>query len=173
MAGSEGIRYSPVHPDDFKGALASWAAGVTIVTTRHEDLVYGITVSSFSSLSLDPLLVLACLQNTGRLQQMIRESGRFAVSVLADDQEAVSQWFSRGGREPVPAFEEFGTIEMTTGSPIIAGAVAHLDCELEQAVPGGDHTIIIGRVVGAASDPTRRPLLYFRRAYRRLAEDPL
>ena len=165
------MQIAKVHPDDFKGALGSWAAGVTVVTTRHDDLVYGITVSSFSSLSLDPLLVLVCLQNSNRLPGMILASGRFAVSILADDQRTVSEWFSRSGREPIPAFEEFGTIEMETGSPIIAGAIAHLDCELEQAVPGGDHTIAIGRVVGAASDATRKPLIYFRRGYRALQMD--
>lgn len=162
---------APVHPDDFKGALASWAGGVTVVATRHERLVYGITVSSFASLSLDPLLVLVCLQNTNRLAGMIEGSGKFAVSILADDQAEVARWFAVSGREPIPAFEEFGTIEMHTGSPIIAGAVAHLDCLLEQTMPGGDHTIAVGRVVGAASDPLRRPLLYFRRTYRKLGTD--
>jgi len=68
----------------------------------------------------------------------------------------------------VPAFEEFGTIEWHTGSPIIDGAIAHLDCELYQSVPAGDHTIIIGRVLGAAARPEKKPLIYYRRAYRSL-----
>jgi len=160
-----------VHPDDFREALASWAGGVTVVTTRHDGLVYGITVSSFTSLSLDPLLVLVCLHNTNRLARMIQDSGRFAVSILADGQDEVARWFAEPGREPTPAFAKFGTIEMSTGSPIVAGAVAHVDCEFEHKVPGGDHSIIVGRVVGAASDPLRRPLVYFRRAYRTLKLD--
>jgi flavin reductase (DIM6/NTAB) family NADH-FMN oxidoreductase RutF len=160
-----------VHPDDFRGALASWAGGVAVVATRHDGLVYGITVTSFTSLSFDPLLILVCLDNTNRLARMIQDSGKFAVSILADDQAAVARWFAVSGREPIPAFAEFGTIEMSTGSPIIAGAVAHLDCELEREVPAGDHSIVVGRVVGAASDPLRRPLLYFRRAYRTLKLD--
>lgn len=160
-----------VHPDDFRAALGSWAAGVTVVTTRHEDLVYGITVSSFSSLSLDPTLILVCLANSNRLPQMIRESGKFAVSILAEGQEEVSNYFSVSGREPVPGFDELGTIEWHTGSPIIDNALAHLDCELHQALDGGDHTIVIGRVVGAASNPERKPLLYFRRGYRSLVLD--
>ena len=154
------------HPDDFRGALASWASGVTVVTTRLDGLVYGITVSSFTSLSLDPLLVLVCLDSSNRLAGMIQGSGRFAVSILAEGQAEIARWFAVSGREPAPAFEHFGTIEMSTGSPIIAGAVAHLDCELERIVPGGDHSIVIGRVRGAASDPLKAPLLYFRRAYR-------
>jgi len=157
-----------VHADEFKAALASWAAGVTVVTTRHDDLVYGITVSSFSSLSLDPRLILVCLADTNRLPRMIEQSKHFAVSILAEGQEDVSAYFAISGREPVPAFEEFGTIEWHTGSPIIDGAIAHLDCELYQSVPAGDHTIIIGRVLGAAARPEKKPLIYYRRAYRSL-----
>jgi len=157
-----------VHPDEFKAALGSWAAGVTVVTTRHGDRVYGITVSSFTSLSLEPRLILVCLANSNRLPRMVEESKRFAVSILADGQQDVSAYFATSKREPVPEFEEIGTIEWHTGSPIIDGALAHLDCELHESIPGGDHTIIIGRVLGAAASEDRRPLLYYRRAYHSL-----
>ena len=160
-----------VHPDDFKGALGSWAAGVTVVTTKQDEMVYGITVSSFSSLSVDPLLVLVCLADSNRLPEMVRKSRHFAVSILAEGQDAISGWFSKSGREPVKRFEDFGAIEWRTGSPIIEGAIAHLDCELFQALPGGDHTIMIGKVVGAAFDPSRKPLIYYRRGYRSLILD--
>lgn len=160
-----------VNPDDFKGALGSWAAGVTVVTTRHDDLVYGITVSSFSSLSVDPLLVLVCLANSNRLPKMVAESGKFAVSILAEDQAAISQYFSTSKREPLPAFEDIGTIEWHTGSPIIDGAIAHLDCEVHELLQGGDHTIAVGRVLGAAFNPEKKPLLYFRRGYRSMVLD--
>lgn len=160
-----------VHPDDFKAALGSWCAGVTVVTTRQDDLVYGITVSSFSSLSLDPRLILVCIADTNRLATMIQETKKFAVSILAEGQEQVSNYFAISGREPVPAFDEFGTIEWHTGSPIIDGAAAHLDCALHEAIPAGDHTIIIGRVLGAAARPEKKPLLYFRRGYRTVNAD--
>ena len=155
-----------LHPDDFRAALGSWAAGVTVVTTRQDNVVYGITASSFSSLSLDPPLVLVCIANSNKLATMVQETKRFAVSILATHQEDVSAYFAKSGREPVERFEDFGTIELHTGSPIIEGALAHLDCELEMAVMGGDHTIAVGRVLGAASDPDKQPLLYYRRAYR-------
>ena len=160
-----------VSPEDFKGALGSWAAGVTVVTTKHDNMVYGITVSSFSSLSVDPLLVLVCLADSNRLPAMIRDSKHFAISILAEGQDQISSWFSKSGREPVQHFEDFGTVEWHTGSPIITGSVAHLDCELFQAVPGGDHTIMIGKVAGAAFDPTKKPLIYYRRGYRSLILD--
>ncbi len=160
---------SEVDPNDFKAALGSWAAGVTVVTTRHDGLVYGITASSFSSLSIDPFLVLVCIANSNQLVPMIRESKLFAISVLADNQEDVSTYFAGHGREPSAAFaEQIDAHDWHTGAPIIRGAIAHLDCRLEAAVPGGDHTVMVGRVVGAASDPGARPLVYFRRAYRTL-----
>ncbi|MCC7363923.1 MAG: flavin reductase family protein [Dehalococcoidia bacterium] len=160
-----------VHPNDFKAALGAWAAGVTVVTTKSENMVHGITASSFSSLSFDPMLVLVCVANTSRLVQMINESKRFAVSILAEGQEDVSAHFATSGREPVEKFEQFGTIEWHTGSPIIDGSLAHLDCELYSAVPGGDHTIVVGKVLGAAATPERKPLLYYRRGYRKLILD--
>ncbi|MCA9862586.1 MAG: flavin reductase family protein [Thermomicrobiales bacterium] len=161
---------APVSPDDFKAALGSWAAGVTVVTTRLDDLVYGITVSSFSSLSMDPLLVLVCLADSNRLPRMIEQSGRFAVSILAAGQDDVSATFARSGRE---AGNDLGaeSLVMQTGAPVIAGSIAALDCELEQAVPGGDHTIMIGRVVAATADPSKMPLIYYRRGYRDLVMD--
>lgn len=158
--------WPPVHPDDFKGALGSWAAGVTIVTTKHDAGFYGITVSSFSSLSVDPLLILVCVMNSNHMARLIPESGRFAVSILADDQAEVSSYFAVSGRDPGPHFDGIEFVEWHTGAPIIAGALAHLDCELQAAIPGGDHTIMIGRVVGAASNPDAKPLLYYRRGYR-------
>jgi flavin reductase (DIM6/NTAB) family NADH-FMN oxidoreductase RutF len=161
---------SELHPDDFKAALGSWAAGVTVVTTRHQNFVYGITASSFTSLSLDPPFVLVCIANTNKLATMVQESKKFAVSILASDQDGVSGYFAKSGRDPVERFEDFGTIEWHTGSPIIEGALAHLDCSLEMVISGGDHTIAIGRVLGAASDPEKKPLVYYRRAYRSLTD---
>lgn len=160
-----------VNPDDFKGALGSWAAGVTIVTTRHDGLVYGITASSFSSLSIDPLLVLVCIARSNHLAELVPQSGRYAVTVLAEGQDDISNWFAISGRDPVPAYEAFDTFEMATGAPLIRGGIAHLDCELADALPGGDHIIAVGRVVAASFDPEKRPLVYFRRAYRKLLLD--
>jgi flavin reductase (DIM6/NTAB) family NADH-FMN oxidoreductase RutF len=156
----------PAHPDDFRGALGSWAAGVTVVTTRHDEGIYGITVSSFSSLSVDPLLILVCVMNSNHLARLVPESERFAVSILAEHQAGVSTYFAGAGRSPGDDFGDIEFVEWHTGAPIISGALAHLDCELEAAIPGGDHTILVGRVVGAASNPDAKPLLYYRRGYR-------
>ena len=161
-----------VSPEDFKGAMGSWASGVTVVTTRLDDDVYGITVSSFSSLSMDPRLILVSLQDSNHLPHMMRKSKHFGVSILSVGQDEISGYFSKSGRNPEPSFgADIPVHVMETGSPLIAGALAHIDCELEDALPGGDHTIAIGRVVGASFDPDKLPLMYFRRGYRTLNMD--
>jgi 3-hydroxy-9,10-secoandrosta-1,3,5(10)-triene-9,17-dione monooxygenase reductase component len=159
-----------VTADDFKGALASWAAGVTVVTTRHEGLMYGLTVSSFSSLSLEPRLILVCLADSNRMPKMIEASRHFGVSILAEGQEEISGYFAVSGREPVASYE-FEMEHGITGSPLIRGSIAHIDCEVENLVEGGDHTIAIGRVVHAAFDGSKLPLVYYRRGYRALQMD--
>ncbi len=160
-----------VSPDDFRGALGSWAAGVTIVTTKQDDLLYGITVSSFSSLSVDPLLILVCIAKSNKLADMVVETKKFAVSILAEGQDEISGAFSKSGREPVTEFEGVTTITAETGCPIINGSIAYLDCELHEAVDGGDHIIAIGKVLAASFDPTVKPLMYFRRGYRTVKMD--
>jgi flavin reductase (DIM6/NTAB) family NADH-FMN oxidoreductase RutF len=154
-----------VNPDDFKAALGSWPAGVTIVTTRDNGKVYGLTVSSFSSLSFDPLMVLVCINNTNNFLDMAKKSGVFAVSILSQGQDSISNAFAASGREPVDSYAEFGVTDMETGCPVFEGATAQLDCELDQAVEAGDHTIIVGRVVGCSAEVDREPLIYYRRAY--------
>lgn len=155
-----------VDPEEFKAALGSWPAGVTIVTTRDGDKVYGLTVSSFASLSFDPLLVLVCINNTNNFLEMAQSSGAFAVSILAQGQDSISNAFAASGRDPADSYDEFGVEELVTGCPLIKDAAAHLDCRLEQAVAAGDHTIVVGRVVGVAADSSREPLIYYRREYR-------
>lgn len=160
-----------VSPDDFKGALGSWAAGVTIVTTKQDDLVYGITVSSFSSLSVDPLLIIVCIAKSNKLADMVVDTKKFAVSILAEGQDDISNAFSKSGRDPLPEFEGITTITAETGCPIIDGSIAYLDCELHEALEGGDHIIAVGRVVAASYDPSVNPLMYFRRGYRTVKMD--
>ncbi|MBZ0231411.1 MAG: flavin reductase family protein [Deltaproteobacteria bacterium] len=153
----------------FKDALASWASGVSIVATRSAGLVHGVTVSSFASLSLEPPLVIACIAQTSKLPPMVRESRRFAISLLSQEQHDTSAAFARSGREPAPGFAGVAEERTSAGMPIVAGAMAFLDCELHAELGVGDHTIFVGRVIEAATHADRSPLVYYRRKYRRLA----
>lgn len=157
-----------VSPDDFKRALSSWASGVSVVTTNAGGLLYGLTVSSFTSVSLDPPLVLVCITNQNRMVELVRQSQRFAVSLLRDDQRDASVYFSTPGREPTEGFVTIEGAFSALDQPIVKGALAHVVCQVHALVEGGDHTVVIGRVVHAETDEHAWPLLYFRRDYRAL-----
>ncbi len=157
---------------DFKGALSSWASGVSVVTTASGGMLYGLTVSSFSSLSLDPPLVLVCLNNTNRMPAMIEEAGGFAVSILAKGQENASAYFARTGRTPTPDFAEIEGEYTANGQPVVKGALAYVVCSLHETISQGDHTIVIGAVLEAASREDGEPLVYWRRGYRGLMTGP-
>jgi len=152
--------------DDFKNALASWASGVSVVTVNEEGQLYGLTVSSFSSVSLDPPLILVCLANSNRMPSMVDRTGSFAVSILERGQEAASNYFASRGREPGPDFGEIDIDWTESGQPAITGASAWVSCKVHSTIIQGDHTICVGEVVEAKTADAADPLLYFRRAYR-------
>jgi len=152
--------------EGFKNALACWCSGVSVVTTSDaEGRMYGLTVSSFSSVSLDPPLVLVCIDNRNRFPAMVAESGRFTVSVLQTGQEAASNHFASSGREPTTQITEVAMEQAANGQPVVAGSMAWISCELHESVLAGDHTIVIGRVVETFASEGD-PLLYYRRGYR-------
>ena len=152
--------------DDFKNALASWVSGVCVVTTQTDGLIYGLTVSSFSSLSLDPPLILVCLHNGNRLPSMIQKSGRFGISILARDQEDASNYFARPGREPTAEFTEIEGEWLEQEIPVVKHSLGQLACHHHDSLIRGDHTIVIGEVLQAVARNEADPLLYYRRAYR-------
>ena len=154
----------PIDDAQFKHALSHFASGITIVTTEHEGTDYGLTVASFASLSLSPPLVLVCISKSSSSHEPIVESGKFGVSILASDQEAVSGRFaSRGG-------DKFAGLDVrrgTLGVPLVGNALATLECRVKDQVVGGDHSIFIGEVVDTQTREGA-PLLYFRAAYREM-----
>lgn len=152
--------------DDFKNALAGWASGVSVVTTRADGLAYGLTVSSFTSVSLEPPLVLVCLGHGNRLGEMITHSRRFAVSLLERDQEAASNHFASRGREPEAELTGVATVKTEDGLPVVEGALAWLACDVHEIIDVGDHAVVIGRVTQAHAADEGSPLIYWSRAYR-------
>jgi flavin reductase (DIM6/NTAB) family NADH-FMN oxidoreductase RutF len=158
------------HCDDFKRSAAMFASGVTVITSRMQDRVHGITASAFSSVSLDPPRVLVCVSRNSKLHDMVLSSGCFGVSILADDQEQLGSYFASPGRDPVASFVEIDVphIVQHTGTPILRGSAAFFDCTLAEAYDGGDHSILLGAVQASGADELKRPLLYFQRGYRRL-----
>lgn len=157
---------APVSPAQFRQALGHFASGVTVVTVRDGATLTGTTVSAFSSLSLDPPLVLVCLSHDSASHDLIRRAGRFAVNILSAEGEGLSRQFA--GRGP----DKFAGVDYrigVSGAPLLAGAAATIECRLAAQHPGGDHTIFVGAVLAVSADDAARPLLYHRGRYNLLS----
>ena len=153
----------------FRQAAGRFASGVTVVTTKASEGAYGVTVSSFASLSLNPLLVTVSINRSSQLVRHVRAVEAFAVSVLASDQQQVASYFATTGRQPEPAgFSTVPTNVQQTGAPIIDSCLSWFDCTLEDVLPGGDHEILVGRVA-AAGGRTGEPLVYWAGEFRALS----
>lgn len=152
----------------FKSALRRWASGVTIVTARAGERELGMTVSAFSSVSLDPPLVLVCADKRAHTNPLIAEGGVFAVNLLADDQWELSNRFATQGNEAV-RFEGLPCRRGPSGAPWLPDTLAVLDCRVVATHDAGDHVIYVGEVLAAEVDPSREPLVYYEAGYRLLA----
>jgi len=160
----------PVDGSTFRKALGTFASGVTVVTGRTDSgQPVGLTVSAFSSLSLDPPLILVCLDKRTRAMDLLHSeslTGKpFAVHILADDQEGVSNRFASRTSD---RFEDIAWHPSPLGSPLLTGCLAWLDCSPHAVMEGGDHVIVIGLVEQASVADAAQPLLYFSGGYRRL-----
>ena len=155
-----------VTPQEFRSALGRFTSGVTVITveTTSGD-VHGMTASSFCSVSLRPPLVLVCVDHLAETYLHIRQRGRFGVSVLKEEQEALSEFFADPERNPDAARRlDVHYSQMKSGMPVLAHALANLDCSVVQAHDAGDHTIFVGEVK-EVSVAEGSPLLYFRGRY--------
>jgi flavin reductase (DIM6/NTAB) family NADH-FMN oxidoreductase RutF len=133
--------------------------------------MYGVTASSFASLSLNPLLVSVSINRSSPLLGLVREAGAYAVSVLSGGQQQIADYFARRGRIPErQGFAGVATTSVETGAPVIDGALSWFDCAVQDILPGGDHEILVGRVV-AAGGGTGEPLVYWGGGYRALSAD--
>jgi 3-hydroxy-9,10-secoandrosta-1,3,5(10)-triene-9,17-dione monooxygenase reductase component len=150
----------------FRRLLGNFAAGVTVVTVQGVDRQpYGLTATAFTSVSLDPPLVLVCIDRRSESHPHFVPDGVFAVNFLALGQQEVSQRFAVSGGDK---FSTSGLTPGTLGAPILDGTIGHIECRIVHAYDGGDHTIFVGRIeAGEANDGD--PLVYFRGAYRRIA----
>ena len=162
-----------VSGDDFRDVLSCWSTGVTVVTSREGDEIHGMTVNSFSSLTGEPPLVLFCGDQSAHTHELVTKSGVFAVNILSEDQEEISNVFAGRNQEAEPdRFDGLSYREALTGAPIIDESLAYLDCRVIASHPQGTHTIFVGAVlVAKVLRPSGQPLLYFDRHYRQFASD--
>jgi flavin reductase (DIM6/NTAB) family NADH-FMN oxidoreductase RutF len=152
---------------EFRSTVGAFATGVTVVTTSGEEHGYGMTANAFSSVSLDPPLVLVCVIHPSEGSQHIERNGSFAVNILHAGQEPLSRYFaSRDRPRGRDAFSEVPHRTGVTGSPILEGAIGYLDCRLHANHEAGDHRIFIGEVVELGCDPEGEPLVFHGGRYR-------
>lgn len=164
---------APLDPRAFRNTIGLFATGVTIITTRLGEMVHGMTANAVSSVSLDPTLLLVCIDRRARMHDLITQAGAFAVNILAADQEALSGHFAGRGKDGPPPSNlrfDYGAQGDDGGVPTIAGCVTAVRCAVEVSHEGGDHTILIGRVTELRPGPPgTAPLLFFGGRYRHLA----
>jgi len=157
-------------------AMRNWATGVTIVTSFATSAAgvekAGATVSSFTSVALDPPTVLVCLNKGTYVHEVIQRSGVYAVSMLGLDQEALSNRFA--GTDPLVTdrFAGLQALTLQTGSPLIPGALAWLDCRVTQTLDTGTHSVFLANVVDVQVNSMGAPLVYYNRSYKHLV-DPI
>lgn len=160
----------PVDRTRFREVMGRFATGVTVITLDHEGALRGMTANAFSSVSLDPALLLVCVDEHASMHSYFQSATAFAVNILSDEQEEISRAFAERG-EKTEVMGGFPYRTGALGSPILEGVLAWAECRVEHRYEGGDHLIIVGRVVDIGLEqPDSAPLLFFGGKYRTLAD---
>jgi len=152
----------------FRQIIGHFATGVTVITTAHDGWLHGMTANAITSVSLDPLLLLICVDHAAHAHDQLTKAGVFAVNVLSEEQEDLSRLFANT-QEPEEnslrgAAYHFGM----HGAPVLDTCLAYLECEVVDRCEGGDHTIFIGSVLEGEMEEEAAPLIFYRGGYRRL-----
>lgn len=148
----------------YRSAISNFSTGVAVITTRTGAGPAGATASAVASLSIDPLQLLVCLKTNSPTQRAIEEAGRFAVNVLGEGQERLALQFA------APRPDKFADVLLRGGYevPVLDAAIAHFVCDVSAALPGGDHTIMVGQVIDCEHTVGANPLVYFSRSFANL-----
>jgi len=152
----------PLDKASFRHAMSHFASGVTIMTTTAAGRMHGMTVSAFSSQSLDPLLILVSVERSTVMHRLVTQSRAFAINILGEQAEGTARFFADNARE--------GSFQLgVTGAPILKEATGYLEATVHSTLDAGDHTVIVGQVVAMAIGSGKAPLIYYRSGYRTLA----
>jgi flavin reductase (DIM6/NTAB) family NADH-FMN oxidoreductase RutF len=160
-----------LNASDFRKAMGCFATGVTVITVDQDGEVHGMTANAFTAVSLDPVLVLVCVDHRARTHAHLHARKRFGVNVLRNDQQTVSEYYARAAethQHPEIAGARFD--RTAQGTPVLQGALAYFECRLHSTQAAGDHTIFIAEVEEVVVREGE-PLLYFRSKYRNIEPD--
>ncbi len=155
--------------DTYRSLIGQFATGVTVVTTNVDGRLHGMTANAVCSLSLEPLQLLVCVDRESNCHEQMQRAEAFGLSILAFDQEEISNTFARTTAPVAGSLLGVGFRQGSLGEPLIENALAHLECRIAERIDGGDHIIVIGDVVAGELLRDAEPLLFYGGRYARLA----
>ena len=157
--------------ETFRQAMAAFATGVTVLTIDDHGQVHGMTANAFTSVSLNPLLVLVCVDHRAQTHAHLSARKRFGINVLSEEQAAISEHYADPDRSPADAERAGARFDRTThGTPVLHGALAYLECRLQETRDAGDHTIFVAQVEDVVVRDGK-PLLFFGSEYRAIGKE--
>ncbi len=160
------VQPKPQLPVDLRSVMRYFASAVTVVTSSLDSgELFGLTVSAFTSLSLEPPLVLICIRNESTAASLFKRSGRYCVNILSEDQKEIAEKFSLTGE--AGRFQGLDYHVGRSGSPVIENCIGYVDCRIVDTIVAGDHTVFIGEAIDVRGEK-KQPLLYLDRKYVRL-----
>jgi flavin reductase (DIM6/NTAB) family NADH-FMN oxidoreductase RutF len=154
--------------EQLRHAMRAWTTGVTVVTAIHNGQRYGMTVNSFTSISLEPPLVSLALKKLTHTHELVEKSGEFSVTTLASNQKELSDRFAGKHPEVKDRFEGVLTEQLSIDAPLIKGGIAYFNCRVVNSMPVGENTLFVAEVIDAQGDGTGEPLVYHNRVYWKL-----
>lgn len=159
-----------LEPEQLRQAMRAWTSGVSIVTASNAGQQHGMTVSSFTSVALEPPLIIISLQTNSRTHNLIAQTNTFAVTILADSQQELSDLFAGRVTDIEDRLAGIETEALVTGAPFIKGGLAYLDCRVSQAITAGTNTLFLAEVVAARSNGAGKPLVYHDQNYHKMVD---
>ncbi len=157
-------------PENLRDAMRAWSAGVTVVTALHENQFHGMTVNSFTSISLKPALITISLQQSTRTHELVTRANAFGLTILSREQGDISDLFAGRSPEIEDRFASVQVETLVTGSPLIVGGLAWMDCHVLQTYDAGMNTLFIAEVIAAKGNGKGEPLIYHNREYWKLSQ---
>ena len=159
-----------LEPEKLRAAMRAWSAGVTVVTAVHEGHKHGATVNSFTSISLEPAIITISLQKSARTHELITKSRTFGLTMLSAQQSKISDLFAGKMADVADRFANLETETLVTGSPLLVGGLAWIDCRVVQTFDAGMSTLFIAEVLAAQATGDTQPLIYHNREYWSLSQ---
>jgi flavin reductase (DIM6/NTAB) family NADH-FMN oxidoreductase RutF len=164
------IQTAAERADQLRSAMRAWTSGVTIVTATHNGERHGMTVNSFTSISVDPPMIAISLQTASRTHDVVARAGAFGVTILAASQQEISERFANHSATTGERWEGLKLETLVSGAPLIKGGLAYMDCRVTQSIPCGSNTLFVAEVVAVRGDDKDAPLVYHDRAYHYLKD---